>query len=165
MFRGLWRWFWWGSGPPPTGASVSGTFSVLPALQGAFSTDAITSGTLSTAPALSGTFSVRGVVANVHYIGSDMDEDLTGLRNRQTGDFVNDATVTYELKAPNGTVLSSGTYDYVADSNGNYEMTVESSVTENEVDGQTYYLEVTIEGSSVNDFRRLPRPAQYRGSE
>lgn len=149
--------------PSARGGPAFGTFSCSPAVAGTFSTTPAVSGTLAVYPKLLGTFRVGNSVADVHYVGCDMDEELTGLRDRD-GDYLNDAEVTYELRAPGGTVIGSGEYEYETGSDGNYSTTIESTVTENERDGQTYTLVVEVSASGVTDRRYLPRPAQYRGS-
>jgi hypothetical protein len=149
----LW-WFLFGGARSPGGYLV-GTFSVAPEVVGVFSNRA----------AVRGTFFVEDVPVSspVHYVRVDMVEVLTGLADDQ-GNFINNAVITYNLKAPDQTVISSGSYAYDSGSNGNYRVTIPSTVTAQERVGNVYSLEVTISAGSLDDFRVLPRPAQYRGS-
>ena len=82
------------------------------------------------------------------------------------GSFLNAATITYAIKTATGAAVSGGTgsYSYTAASDGDYTATIESTVTSAFSDGAAYYLEVTITSGSYNDFRRLKRIAQYRGT-
>jgi hypothetical protein len=94
-------------------------------------------------------------------IGGDYALALTGLTGG--GSYLNSATVTYELKAPSGTVVGSGTLAYTAASNGNYTATIESTVTGGLVATFRYRLCVTIAQSTFNDYREASVSAYLRG--
>lgn len=100
-------------------------------------------------------------MADVHYIGEDMLETVTGLT--VDGATISDATITYELTDASGeNVLTTGTY--TADGDGAYSANIDADVTELEVEGREYYLLATITSGTVDGFRRLRRVAQYRGA-
>lgn len=66
--------------------------------------------------------------------------------------YVNDATVTFELRDASGTAVSggSGTCSYVAGSNGNYLGTIPDSVTSTLTENAKYTVAVIIsEGGTV----------------
>jgi hypothetical protein len=95
----------------------------------------------------------------------DRDVPESGLYDNSQRCFVNDATVTFQLKNSAGTAVSggSGTCTYVTGSQGCYEGVLEDgvSLTENAV----YYLEVTATGSSDRiGFRRMQYAAIYHGA-
>lgn len=104
------------------------------------------------------------------YVAEDNAITLTGLTNRNTAAYVNDATVTYSLRTAastspgTGTELASGTLAYVAASSGNYRAVLESSAA-TLAPGTAYYLWVAVSSSTLNGTRRLRCVAQYRTEE
>lgn len=110
-------------------------------------------------------------MANVIYIGEDLTLTFTGASVTVQGStsYLNSATVTYAVKDATGTAVSgaTGTLTYVAASNGNYEGTLESSVTTpaNFTEGGTYIVEYTLSQSTYNGFRRMVCRAAYRGED
>jgi hypothetical protein len=102
-------------------------------------------------------------VANILHPGSDETVTITGL---YAGGYLNSATVTYALVTEDGTAVSGGTgsFSYVAASNGNYTASIESTVTTLLTPGTTAYLNVTISESGYNDFRRIRCPVAYRAN-
>lgn len=89
----------------------------------------------------------------------------SGLYDTNLERFVNDATVTFQLKDSGGSNVSggSGTMSYIAGSKGLYEGVLEDAVSLTA--DATYYLEITASASGDRvGFRRLTYTAQYQGS-
>lgn len=90
----------------------------------------------------------------------------SGLYDNNTGQFVNDATVTFQLYESDGTTAvsgASGTCSYVTGSQGCYSGVLEdgTSLTEN----STYYLQITASASGDRvGLRRLKYVASYHGA-
>lgn len=62
MFRGLWRWFWWGGGDGPVaegGGLVCGTVTCTPRVSGTVTCSLRVSGTPTCTVRVSGTVSIR----------------------------------------------------------------------------------------------------------
>lgn len=97
-------------------------------------------------------------------IGADNDVVLRGIQNRQSGAYLNAATVTWELRStPTGSAIASGTANYEAASNGNYNGVIDASDTVNLTNNARYYVAITIEEGGVKDFRLQTKTAKYRG--
>lgn len=82
---------------------------------------------------------------------------VEGMANGLTGDPINNATVTWELrtaKYPAGSVVVSGTGTYVTGSDGNYEITVDDATDISA--GTQYSLRVlatsTVGKAEVEDY-------------
>ncbi len=100
------------------------------------------------------------------YIGDANDITLTGLKNDASGSYVNNATVTAEVRT-SGASPSSGskigstvTLSYVGSSNGNYRGTFPSTDSDDLTEDTTYWVWITASGYTV---RRLQLVAKYRG--
>lgn len=96
----------------------------------------------------------------------DPDDGSGGLFDRNTRQYINDATVAFALKNSAGSTVSGGTggMTYVTGSNGCYTGVLEDGVALTE--GSTYYLEVTATASSDRiGFRRIAYIATYHGSD
>jgi hypothetical protein len=102
-------------------------------------------------------------VNNVLYIGSDRNLKWNGAFDEENDLYLNSATITYALKTtPGGTILGTGTLDYVSPSNGNYFGIIDSTVTGALTEDAQYVLEVTFVQGNYNDFRQLWVTALYR---
>ncbi|AMV25537.1 hypothetical protein VT84_14155 [Gemmata sp. SH-PL17] len=106
------------------------------------------------------------MAANVIFIGSDHVVAWEGATG--DGTYLNAATVGYALLDAGGTAVTvsgtpvTGTLDYVADSNGDYRGTIESTVTGTLRNGAQYLLDVTLVQAPFDDKRRLRVYASYR---
>lgn len=100
------------------------------------------------------------------YIGNDNLVTLDRLLDKATNQYINDATVTFDLRtdySPSGTSVASGTLEYVAGSNGKYQAVIEEDTTLTE--GTTYYQEITVAASSDRVAKwQTPRTARRRTS-
>jgi hypothetical protein len=83
--------------------------------------------------------------------------ELRGVKSRRTGAYINDATVTWEVrteKYPDGDVIDDGSGVYITSSNGDYEIDLDSSL--NITAGNKYVLRVMAETNDgevdVEDF-------------
>lgn len=96
------------------------------------------------------------------YIDSDNLVEVTGLKDASSGDYINTADVAWSLKRhPSGTEVASGSMDYVTGTDGNYRGTIENTATL--MEGQRYWLDVTVSGSGVPDgFSRDKCIAKYK---
>lgn len=98
-------------------------------------------------------------------IGSDNDVVLYGLRDGRTGEYVNDATVTFSLLTTAGSVfgsVSDVTMSYASSSNGRYVGVIPDTVAM--VDGTQYIVEITATDSSSSDLTiRKSQKARYEG--
>ena len=99
-------------------------------------------------------------------IGSDNIVRLDALTNASSGDYINNATVSFTLKDSTGTViLSNQTMSYVAASNGRYEGTVPNGTTTTMSQNTQYTIEITATSGSLVLFRRLSCIAKYRADK
>lgn len=105
------------------------------------------------------------------YIDSDSSIEIDALKDPTDNTFVNDATVTANVKTPAGAVVSNGgpiTLSYIANSDGDYRGTLGDDAAINDGsssgDGPDYFLEVTAESSGRTKFWRFPCRAKYRGA-
>ena len=99
-------------------------------------------------------------------IGGDFDLFVTGWSRRDTGAYLNSATVTYALYASDMTTAVSGgtgTLAYVAASDGNYLGRVESTVTATLTPGAIYWAKVVATNGTYDDTRWLDFWADRRG--
>lgn len=101
------------------------------------------------------------------YINEDNQVTWDAMKLASSGEFVNDATVTYALKDNAGTGVSggTGTLDYVSGSDGNYSAIIDKTVTTLLSEGAAYYLELTATSGSADGFRRIRYVATYQGAE
>lgn len=83
------------------------------------------------------------------YKNNDHDVEWRGALAR--GQYLNSATVTYTLTGPG--VSASGSVPYVADSNGDYLGTVESTDLTGVVVGETYTMTLTLVQGGFNGSR------------
>jgi hypothetical protein len=71
-------------------------------------------------------------MANI-YLSNDNLLSVEGLKNSSSGSFMNDATVTATLKDSSGTSVSGQTFpvtlSYIAASDGNYQTTLENTLS------------------------------------
>ena len=95
-------------------------------------------------------------------IGSDNLVELEGLKNEQTGAYVNTATVSMVLRNAALELISGEeaiSLGYVLESNGDYKGTLPSSLTL--TSGARYFLDVTATVGEIVRFDRIPCRAQY----
>lgn len=96
------------------------------------------------------------------YIGEPMDVTVDGLRVRDTGEYVNDATITAQVKTTAGAAVgSSVSVPYVADSSGDYLGTIPAATTVQLSRNTNYDVWVTASDGSV--YRVIRYKATYRG--
>lgn len=99
------------------------------------------------------------------YIDEDNYTLIVGLQLKSTGAYVNSGSGTWELKDANGTVIGSGSAVYVASTNGNWGITIPSTVTSELVERARYYLEITLSnGAGADGFRKIGDIAMYHGA-
>jgi hypothetical protein len=71
-------------------------------------------------------------MANI-YLSNDNLLSIEGLKNSSSGSFMNAATVTVTLKDSGGTSVSGQTFpvtlSYIAQTNGNYQATLENTLS------------------------------------
>lgn len=81
--------------------------------------------------------------------------------------WINDATVTAEIKDKAGDVVIGGiTLSYVASSNGLYRGTITKAQAATLIEGTKYFVEITAVASGFEDgFRRFEVRARYHGRE
>lgn len=97
------------------------------------------------------------------YILEDNVVEMNGLTDAITGEYINDATVTFSLKDASDNVVSSlsgVSMAYVTDSNGIYRGTIPD--TADISDGRIYYVEITAVAGDRNGFRRIKCEGLYR---
>ena len=84
------------------------------------------------------------------YLSNDNLLSVANLRNSSSGSFMNDATVTATLKDTGGTNVSGQTFpvtlSYIAESDGNYQTTLENTLVMTE--DTTYITTITATSSS-----------------
>ena len=88
------------------------------------------------------------------------------VRSIETGEYVNDATLTWTLKdTDDSTTITggTGTLPYVTDSDGTYVGSIPASVTSLLTYGEVYYLHIAGSVSGTpQDLERIAIPAVYR---
>lgn len=83
---------------------------------------------------------------------------------RAAGEYLNSATVTWELLDSNGSQVATGSATYQTGSNGTYLGTIESTTTSGLTLNATYTLVITLSSGSINDEQRIDCVAKYRGT-
>lgn len=88
------------------------------------------------------------------------------VRSIETGEFVNNATLTWTLKDTDDTTTISGgtgSITYVTDSDGTYIGSIPAAVTTLLTYGNIYYLRIagSVSGTA-QDLERIAIPAVYR---
>jgi hypothetical protein len=108
-------------------------------------------------------------MAVVLYLNADNNIKVTGLSDADSGDYLNSATVTYVIKNEAGSTITNGTgtLSYVTASNGNYLGVVDSAVmvTTSAIPFTltgVFFIEITVDSSAYEDFRRIPCTVAYR---
>lgn len=95
---------------------------------------------------------------NPIYIGNDNLFVVRGLRNRATGDYVNDGTAELTLLDADGNEISGQTWPlsltYIAGSNGDYQGTIEDDIDVE--DGEEGTAVVDLTGDSLTATLELP---------
>jgi len=99
------------------------------------------------------------------YIGEPNDVVIEGLENDETGDYINDAVITAEVRtsgdSPTAGDRVGGVFnvEYVSESNGNYRGTF-PSLDASELEERTiYYVWITAVATTL---RRIECIATYR---
>jgi hypothetical protein len=81
---------------------------------------------------------------HILYLGNNSIVDVTGLRNENTGEYVNNADMTMTLLDKTGTAVGGAnwpvTFLYLADSNGVYRATLPHTLAL--VEGERYVAQV-----------------------
>ncbi len=95
------------------------------------------------------------------WIAADHDVFYSDARNA-AGAYLNSGTCTWELLDSASASVATGTLSYVAASDGDYEGTIPSTVTDDLTEDSLYYLEITFQDGAYDDFRRLQLRAAYR---
>ncbi len=84
------------------------------------------------------------------YLSNDNLLSIEGLMNSSSGSYMNDATVTATLKDSGGTNVSGQTFPvslaYITATNGNYQATLENTLTM--VEGNIYTATISATSSS-----------------
>lgn len=99
------------------------------------------------------------------YINEDNIVELSGVTDALTGEYVNDATVMYDLKDADGNIisnLSNVVMDYVTGTNGVYRGVIPSTTDISEK--RIYYVEITAIAGVRDAFRRIKCEGLYRGT-
>jgi hypothetical protein len=78
--------------------------------------------------------------------------------------FVNDATITWELKDAAAAVVADGDLEYVPSSDGDYGGTLEKAQV-TLVERSRYTLELTAVAGGFDGFRKIPCVAMHHGAE
>lgn len=97
------------------------------------------------------------------YIGCDHELKFDKARNR-AGEYINAATASWQVKKKHGgTVISSGEFPYVVDSDGQYLVTIDKDDITGVVEGEIYFVDVTFTGTDGEEafFRKVVK-AVYR---
>lgn len=96
------------------------------------------------------------------YIASDQYIRFTEVKDTD-GNFVNDGTCTFSItKKYGGTVILTGTLDYVEDSDGEYEKLVTAAQTNSLLPAISYYLTVSFTGpDNERVTKRVELQAEY----
>ena len=98
-------------------------------------------------------------------IGNDQTLDVTGVQNKVSGTYINNAVVTARVKHLNGDDVTGQawpvTLAYVTSSDGNYRGVLEDGLEL--IAGKRYSIEIRIDaGSDVIGFFRRLAIARYR---
>ena len=84
------------------------------------------------------------------YLDNDNLLSVTGLKNASSGSYMNDAVVTATLKDNAGTLVTGQTFpttlSYMADTNGNYQATLQDTL--NIIESTIYTAEITATSAS-----------------
>lgn len=99
------------------------------------------------------------------YKGNDMVIELDGLKNEVTGEYVNNATVTFTLKDAAGATVTGQSFPtampYVTASNGLYRATLSDAAAV--VVGTRYVVEINVDaGGGLNGKWELDAVCQTR---
>lgn len=98
------------------------------------------------------------------YLGNDMRVRWDLMSDELTGDYINDATVTFTLKDSDGDAVagaSAVSMPYVVDSDGRYQAKLAGSVAL--TNQARYFLEISASSAGRVGFRRLACKAQFLG--
>lgn len=100
-------------------------------------------------------------------IGDDNLIRFDKVRLASDGSYINSGSGTWELFDTDGTTsLGSGSFSYVASSNGRWHGTIPSTITEDLVEGSIYKLVIDFDnGSGADAHRVIYYEAGYHGAE
>lgn len=105
-------------------------------------------------------------MTDVIYKNTDNVYRLDGLKNSQTGAYVNDASVQLILKDESDNEISGITWpltlDYIVDSDGSYQASISDTLDLDEIDSGTAYIE--IDGDGLQTTLELPVSFEIRGA-
>jgi hypothetical protein len=98
-------------------------------------------------------------------IGSDVDVELTGVRVRRTGAYLNAGTCTWSLFDPSldddDNPIATGTLTYDTGSDGDYYGVIQSTVTDDLTPDNPYYVVIAFAEGGYNASKRLDTRAGY----
>ena len=101
------------------------------------------------------------------YIGNDTSVSLNGLTNKTLGTYINNATGTITISDENGDTVSGVTFPlslaYVANSDGDYVATIDSTLSLTE--GKIYNGTVDVSVGSVDAQWKIQLMAQIRRAD
>ena len=100
------------------------------------------------------------------YIAEDSLFRWDRARHASDGTYVNAGSGVWTLKDSDDMVLATGAMSYVADSDGRWHGTIDAVDAADLEEGETYWLEVSLDdGAGADAFRRVELVAQYHGEE
>ena len=148
------------------GGFVAGSLTVSPTLSGDLAVSLTLDGDLTITLTVSGSLQV----ADLLYLQNDNDIKISGLRDSDSGSYLNAETLTYAIVNEAGTTVTgaTGTLTYQAASDGDYLGVVDASVmvltgTVPFTLTGTFFVEVTVSGSGYDGFWRREVTVGYRG--
>lgn len=100
------------------------------------------------------------------YVGEDNLIEWNSMQDSADDTYVNDATVTANVKDTSGNVITNGgplTLSFVAGSNGKYQGVLPNNAAL--VRGTQYYLEVDAASTGRDGKRHIPCVAAHHGAQ
>lgn len=98
------------------------------------------------------------------YIASDTIFQLVGLKDTQTGDYLNDAAVSGKLLDLDGNELKTFSFVYVVGSDGDYQGKLVPTIPSPVRCGEEYQVEVTATHTGRTQVWREKHRAGYKGA-
>jgi len=95
------------------------------------------------------------------YLDEDNVIEWSNMTDGTDSSFVNDATVTFDVKDLADVSKGAGSMAYVAGSDGKYQGVFTSTDAATLIAGTSYAVEITAASSGRDGFRRLPVVARY----
>jgi len=106
-------------------------------------------------------------ITPVLFINEDNMVKITGLKDAETGDYVNDATGTFDVLDEDGTAvagMTNITITYVAGSNGDYAGYLDKLLAADLTQLERYQVAITMASGAKDLYRRIPLNAIYHGA-